>query len=57
MKKTTRKILIVFLTAILLVMNSNFAFAAEIVFPQIELSSPELYDSTSSTLDLPLAVV
>ena len=52
MKKATKKILIVFLTAILLVINSNFAFAAEIVFPQIELSSPELYDSTSSTLDL-----
>ncbi len=52
MKKATKKTLVVLLAAILFVINSNFAFAAEIVSPQIELSSPELYDAASSTLDL-----
>ena len=52
MKKITKKILTIAFTLVLIVTNVNFAFAAEILSPDIEFSSPTLYDAATSTLDL-----
>ncbi|MBR3788839.1 MAG: hypothetical protein IKJ86_02490 [Clostridia bacterium] len=52
MKKITKKLLVVILTLILLVINTNFAFAVEIVSPGIKLESPQFFDAAVSTLDL-----
>lgn len=52
MKKFTKKFIIMLLTLVLLIVNTNFAFAIEIVSPDVEIKSPVLYDAATSTLDL-----
>lgn len=52
MKKFTKNTLILTLTLILLIINTNFAFAVEIVSPDVKIESPVLYDAATSTLDL-----
>lgn len=52
MKKLTKKVLITILTLIILIINTNFAFAVEIVSPGIEFETPQFFDAASSTLDL-----
>lgn len=52
MKKSTKKVLITILTLIILIINTNFAFAVEFVSPGIEFETPQFFDAASSTLDL-----
>jgi len=52
MKRFTKKSLIIVLTLILLIINTNSAFASEIVSPDSDFESPVFYDGATSTLDL-----
>ena len=52
MKKLTKKVLIAILTLIILIINTNFAFAVEFISPGIEFETPQFFDAASSTLDL-----
>ncbi len=47
-----KKFIIILLTLVLLIVNTNFAFAIEIVSPDVDIKSPVLYDAATSTLDL-----
>ena len=52
MKKFTKNTLILTLTLILLIINTNFAFAVEYFSPDVEFEEPTFYDAATSTLDL-----
>ena len=52
MNKTLKKFLTALLSAILLLINTNFAFAAEIFYPQSAIKYPTLHNAVSSTVDL-----
>lgn len=52
MKKVTKKLLVIILSLILLIINTNSAFAVEIVSPDVKIETPVFYDAASSTLDL-----
>ena len=48
----SKKVLIAILTLIILIINTNFAFAVEFISPGIEFETPQFFDAASSTLDL-----
>ncbi len=52
MKKLTKNTLILTLTLILLIINTNFAFAVEFFSSDVEFEEPTFYDAAISTLDL-----
>ena len=52
MKKFTKNALILTLALVLLIINTNFAFAIEFFSPDVEFEEPTFYDAANSTLDL-----